>query len=115
MPPVRHRLPGRIFWIRTLTVAALSPVAGKRRIDAMIQETEQELQDELIKNEALVSENTYLREELYRIQGDNNLFRVQDEMNLAVNQKKPRPRTTSWACTDMETTVSMPRPDPVTI
>lgn len=114
MPPVRHRLPGRIFWLHTLALAVLSPTAGKRRIDAGIQKIEQEREETRIKNDALVCENIYLREELYRLQGDNNLFRVQDEMNSAIGQEKPHHHAPSWACPDMETTVSMPRPNPIT-
>lgn len=111
MPPVRHRLPGRIFWIRTLMIAIVSPSAGKRRIDAGIQQTEQELLEERLKNDGLIEDNRYLREELYRVQADNNLFHVQDDMNRVSRAGNPHARTTSWACPDMETTLSMPRPD----
>lgn len=86
-----NRKPGRVFWITTFAVGVLSPGTGKRRIKRRMQEIHQDnetlRQDNKslkCRNSELMSENEFLRGELRRVEGENAMFLVQDEMNLAL-------------------------------
>jgi hypothetical protein len=83
MPP---REPGRIFWLWTFIVGVFSPGKGKRRINSRMQELYQYARAVEERNSVLTSENSFLRRELGRVEGERNLFLVQDEMNAGIHE-----------------------------
>lgn len=78
------RKPGRIFWIGTFAVGIFSPGSGKRRVNSRMQELHRERVSLRDLNSELTSENQFLRRELHKLQGANNAFHVQDEINTGL-------------------------------
>lgn len=73
--------PGRASRLLTTALDAMFPATGTRRIN-MRQENEALH----VRNSELTSECRYLRRELSRVQGENNLFREQDDFNAAIHE-----------------------------
>lgn len=98
----------RRFWLWTRTIDVFSPGRGKRRINIRMQEMQKDLDAALKQNSELTSENKFLRTELQRITGENNLFRVQDEMNAAIRESAftPPPPNLLFS-SDAETTAPL--------
>jgi len=77
--------PGWCFWLVTRTTDVFSPGTGKRRIDARLDGYYSDLQEERVRNSELTSENSYLRRELLRVEGQRNLLLIQDDMNTVIH------------------------------
>lgn len=87
------RKPGRIFWVYSFVVGVFSPGTGKRRVNTLMQNLHKDNKALRRSNSELTSENEHLRTALYSVQGQNNMFLVQDEMNAALFHRTRRPDT----------------------
>lgn len=74
------------FWLWSRTVGVFSPGHGKRRINVRLQRIGDDLDNALKRNEALASENQFLRRALGRAEAENNLFRLQDDFNAVIHE-----------------------------
>lgn len=90
------RKPGLGFWIHVRLADLFSPGSGSHRINARLREAYEDGQGAHVRNSALTEEVKFLRRELFRVQGENNMFHVQDAINLVgtsepsfVNKKLP--------------------------
>lgn len=92
------RKPGRIFWIGTFAVGIFSPGTGKRRVNSRMQELHRNCVSLQDRNSELTSDNQSLRRELYKLQGANNAFHMQDEINTGLIPP---------ACADTESTMPL--------
>lgn len=101
------RRPGRVFWLWTAAADVLAPGTGKRRINSRMQELYEDGQNAHTRISELASEVRFLRRELHRVEGQNNMFLVQDEMNLVPLKGPPPEETNQPVSNDTETTIPL--------
>jgi hypothetical protein len=98
------RKPGRVFWLLTFAIGVISPGRGKRRINRRMQEIYQAYKSSQEHNLSLTSDVKFLRGELRRLQGENNTFYLQDDINEVMRNM---PTSHSFGSDDTETTMPL--------
>lgn len=90
--PRKHRKPGRGFWIRTSAIGTISPERASQLVSLKVTELGTELEEEHQLNEALESDNAFLREELSKTEAEVKRYRAALFLDTPVTRLPP-----SWS------------------